>query len=95
MVFCNHDFFYHRFFVFKVGNFFLSHKILSRFAILSKSCFLLTVSRDCAFLQTVRGWETFYQSGKLFSDFEKVSHPQIPCGCRAQSHKWESGKLFL
>ena len=77
----------------RVGNFFLSRKILSRFAFLSKSCFALTVSRDLACLQNVRGWETFYQSGKLLSDFEKVSHPQIPCGSKAESHRWETGKL--
>ena len=55
--------------LFKVGNFFLSHEILSRFAILPKSCFTPTVSRDLAFLQRVRGWETFYQSGKLLAVF--------------------------
>ena len=82
-------------FVFKVGNFFFSHKILSHHAKSLKSRLLLTVSRVKAFLQRVRRWETFYQSGKLLSDFQKVSHPQIPCGCKAQSHKWESGKLFL
>ena len=95
MVVKNHDFCFITVCVFKVGNFFFSHKILSHHAKSLKSCLLLTVSRVKAFLQRVRRWETFYQSGKLLGIFKKVSHPQIPCRCKAQSHKWESGKLFL
>ena len=83
------------FFYFRVGNFFFSRENRSHHTKSLKSCFALTVSRVLAFLPNVRGWETFYQSGKVLGVFEKVSHPQIPCGCKAESHKWESGKLFL
>ena len=62
---------------------------------LPKSCFTPTVSRDSVFLPNVRGWETFIKIGKLLSSFEILSHPQIPCRCKAQSHKWETGKLFF
>ena len=83
------------FFCFKVGNFFFGHGNFPHHVKSLKSCLSLTVSRDYAFLLIIRGWETFYQSGKLLAVFLKVSHPQIPCRCKAQSHKWESGKLFL
>ena len=83
------------FFLLQGGKLFFNHKNLSHHVKSLKSCLFLTVSRDFAFLHLIRGWETFCQSGKLFSDFEILSHPQNPCGCRAQSHKWESGKLFL
>ena len=54
-----------------------------------------TAARVLSSLLIVRGWETFHQSGKVFDVFEKVSHPSNPCGCKAQHHRWESGKLFL